>query len=53
MSSLGPVFTAEFPGDCEDCGFDMQGDRVRYVDGDLMHAACAPDPNDDLEELLG
>jgi hypothetical protein len=37
------IFEAQYESPCQgDCGDDVRpGDRVRYVDDDLMHAACA------------
>jgi hypothetical protein len=41
-----PPFPARFDGTCAaDCENRIHpGDRVQYVDGQLMHAACAPAP---------
>lgn len=40
---LGPVFVAAYPGTCPECGDQLEGEEVRYDDGELMHADCCPD----------
>lgn len=49
-ADLGPIFSARYPGECAgDCGDVIaEGDQVRYVDDELMHAECAPDDDDEI-----
>jgi len=38
------VFTAAFPGTCEECGEPIEiGDDVQYVDDELVHEDCNPE----------
>lgn len=38
------VFTAAFPGTCEECGCEIEpGDDVQYVDDELVHEDCNPE----------
>lgn len=43
------TFTAHYRGKCIECleGIEV-GDELTYVDGDLMHAECAPAEEDAL-----
>jgi hypothetical protein len=38
------VFTAAFPGRCNECGDEIEiGDDVQYVDDELVHEDCNPE----------
>lgn len=34
-------FVAQYDGDCGRCEEPLKGQRVKYVDGDLVHTGCA------------
>lgn len=37
----GPVFIASFPGACNDCGEDTEGEECRMCFGAIYHRGCA------------
>lgn len=42
------VFTASFPGTCEECGNEIEpGDDVQYTDDGLVHEDCNPELGED------
>ena len=41
MRDRSRVFQAGYDGSCDECGdLIVEGDRVRYVEGDLIHEEC-------------